>query len=180
MLKGIQLGVLLTLAPLFFGYGSSATANELTADESPLTVFLVRHSEKEAGKDPALTPEGLVRAQSLARLLGSVQLDAVYSTDYRRTLATAKPTASIQDLSVSLYSPRELNGFAEQLKQRGGQVLVVGHSNTTPQLVSVLGGDAGQPIDEKREFDRLYLLQTDSAGKVSTLVLRYGQDANTK
>ena len=180
MLKGFRVWLLLVLIAGPFGYSGGAVAHEAATGETPLTVFLVRHSEKEPGKDPALTPEGQGRAQSLSGLLGSVQLDAIYSTDYRRTRDTAEPTADEQGLSVSLYSPRKLKEFAKQLKQRGGQVLVVGHSNTTPQLVSLLGGEAGQPIDEKREFDRLYLVQTGSAGQASTLVLRFGLPANTK
>ncbi|WP_051215873.1 SixA phosphatase family protein [Ferrimonas futtsuensis] len=176
MLKGIQNWLLLVLAVAQCGFGGSATAHETVSVKPALTVFLVRHSEKEPGKDPALTPEGQGRAQSLAGLLSSVRLDGIYSTDYRRTRETAEPTADEQGLPVSFYSPRELKQFAEQLKLRGGKVLVVGHSNTTPQLVSLLGGEAGDPIDEKHEFDRLYLLQQNNRGQMSTVVHRIGQN----
>lgn len=180
MLKGFRFGVVMALTISLSGQVGEAAAHQVATGEPALTVFLVRHSEKEPGREPGLTPEGKARARSLAQLLSSVQLDAVYATDYRRTRQTAKPSADQQGLPVSLYPPGKLKQFAEQLKMRGGQVLVVGHSNTTPQLVSLLGGEAGEPFDEKREFDRLYLLQGDPSGQISTVVLRYGSPGHYK
>ena len=48
--------------------------------------------------------------------------------------------------------------------------LVVGHSNTTPELVDLLGGEGGPPIVEEWEYDRLYLLRVAN-GKVMRTVL---------
>ena len=64
------------------------------------------------------------------------------------------------------------------MKFRGtpGRYLVVGHSNTTPDLVNRLGGDPGATIDEESEFDRLYVLVLHPDGSVVTVLLRYGDD----
>jgi len=53
-----------------------------------------------------------------------------------------------------------------------GRHLVLGHSNTTPQLVEALGGEPGAPIEEM-EYDRLYIV-TLMDGRTSTVLLRFG------
>ena len=50
--------------------------------------------------------------------------------------------------------------------------MVLGHSNTTPQLAEALGGDPSTPIEEM-EYDRLYVLTLTSTG-TSTVLLRFG------
>jgi broad specificity phosphatase PhoE len=125
-------------------------------------ILLVRHAEKIVGgsKDPSLTAKGFQRARNLAEMLKKHQITAIYSTDYKRTKQTAAPAARLLDLSVALYDPRKLKEFATQIKQSSGNVLIVGHSNTTPQLVNLLGGDSHGEIDES-EYTRLYILSID-------------------
>lgn len=139
-------------------------------------VFLVRHAEKAEAPadDPPLTAEGESRASTLARLLDDAALDAVWSTDFARTRDTAAPLAEGESLEVELYDPRDLAGFAATLRERGGRALVVGHSNTTPELVRSLGGEPGPPIDEADEYDRLYVLTLMPGGETVTSLLRFG------
>ena len=144
------------------------------ASASAPTIYLVRHAEKEPGRDPNLTPAGKDRAEALAARLESVQLDTIYSTDYRRTRQTAAPISLQSGVPVLRYDPEKLSGFASQLRAQKGTALVVGHSNTTPELVAALGGEAGAPITEASEYDRLYVL-TFTDGDVQTLVERYGE-----
>ena len=56
----------------------------------------------------------------------------------------------------------------------GGSHLVVGHSNTVPELVALLGGDGGPPIDEAGEYDRLYVVTLTANGRVRSELRRYG------
>jgi phosphohistidine phosphatase SixA len=121
------------------------------ATQNSFTIYLTRHAEKAASnhnkKNPELTLNGHHRAQNLAMLLQNVQLQRVYSTDYLRTQQTAEPTSLYHNLAVSSYNPRQLKEFAASLLRARETVLVVGHSNTTPQLVNYLGGKAAS-IDE--------------------------------
>ncbi|MCI5047751.1 MAG: histidine phosphatase family protein [Aquisalinus sp.] len=137
------------------------------------TVYLVRHAEKQAGANPSLTEAGETRADQLAERLADAELQYIHSTNYKRTLETAAPVAQELGLEVQLYDPRDLPAFARQLKEQGGRHLVVGHSNTTPALVSALGGDPGTPIDEKSEYDRLYIVTFYADSTVSTDLQRY-------
>jgi len=149
---------------------------ETTKDHDPLVVFLVRHAEKKlSSPDPDLTRSGLERAHELARLLADAELGQIYSTDFLRTRNTALPLAERLGKQIALYDPSDLKGFASRLIKNGGRHLVVGHSNTTPEMVRLLGGMPGSPIDEKKEYDRLYIVTIDSRGTVNTIVLRFGK-----
>lgn len=133
-------------------------------------IYLTRHAEKEAvGSDPSLTAEGQVRAQNIADTLKRANISTIYSTDYNRTQQTAKPLSDLISVPVTSYDPSQLSAFAQQLKGLTGNTLVVGHSNTTPDLVALLGGQA-TPISET-EFDRLYQVIIGDNGQVTTVLL---------
>ena len=136
-------------------------------------VFLVRHAEKQSGDNPSLTEAGERRAEMLAALLSDKGITHIHSTDYKRTLETAAPLAARTGLEVLLYDPRDLNAFADELASTHGVHLVVGHSNTTPQLAEALGGAPGSDIDEASEYDRLYVVTLRGSG-VSSEIQRYG------
>jgi broad specificity phosphatase PhoE len=137
-------------------------------------LFLVRHAEKGDGADPPLTEAGQRRAQTLARMLAESGIGHIHSTDYVRTLETAAPVAERLGLEIRIYDPARLQELADSLLREGGRHLVVGHSNTTPDLVALLGGEPGDAIEDAWEYDRLYLVIPDSHGKTSEVLMRYG------
>ncbi len=131
-------------------------------------IYLVRHAEKQKTPDnPHLTQCGKFRAKQLADILRHVELKGVYSTSYNRTLETAKPIADIKKLGVKHYSPRGLMQLARQVKQNQEDVLIVGHSNTTPELASLF---LGEPVDKMDETEYQHLFQLQVNGKKTTLV----------
>ena len=139
-------------------------------------VFLVRHAERaeDGTSDPPISQVGEARAELLAEMLRDTELTHVHTTDYLRTRATARPAAEDQNLDMVLYDPDDLEGFARHLRSTPGRHLVLGHSNTTPDLVRALGGDPHGSIEEM-EYDRLYVLTLGDEG-VSTVLLRFGSD----
>jgi hypothetical protein len=82
--------------------------------------------------------------------------------------------ADLFNLEIDLYDPSDLYALARELNAKGGRHLVVGHSNTTPDLVEILGGVPGPAIVEETEYDRLYILTIGKDG-VNTVLLRYGK-----
>lgn len=143
------------------------------------TIFLVRHAERanDDPQDPGLTPEGIARAQELARILGDAGLTAVWSTPFRRSMDTARPIAAKAGVEIQNYDPRDqaaMQAFIERLKTGSGRVLVSGHSNTTPALVEALGGDPVAAMPET-EYDRLYIVTIGPDGAVGSVLLRYGR-----
>lgn len=139
------------------------------AGDGDFTVYLVRHGEKQLdSKNPALTKCGTKRASQLATTLEQANIEAVFSTSYKRTEQTAKPLADTLSLSVQPYSPRDLKTFAQQIKQQKQNVLIVGHSNTTPQLAGFISHQTVEPITEK-EYQMLY--QVDFRNGVPKLIV---------
>lgn len=170
--RALPPAIIMLLGVLLPGALLGGCARPRVADTT--TIFLVRHAEKHLDSDdPDLTEAGRQRAAALARALRSVPLDEVYSTDTHRTRQTAAPAAESRSLEVRLYDA-DLARLAARLRERPGRYLVVGHSNTTPELVELLGGEPGPPIDELTEYDRLYLLVLHPDGTSTTLLLRYG------
>ena len=120
------------------------------------TAILVRHGAVDpGGSDPALSDIGHQQAAALARRFADLQPRAVYATPTRRARETAAPLAAAAGVAVTDYHPGQLPMLAEAIRREGGNVVVVGHSNTTPLLVEMLGGEPGAPIAE-HEFDRIY------------------------
>ncbi len=151
-------------------------AEAVRSAQKSLVVFLVRHAEKaDAGRDPQLSETGRQRAMALAQMLHDADIQYVHSSDYLRTRDTAAPVAAEFGLEIQLYDPAQLPALVEKLRQTGGRHLVVGHSNTTPKMVELLGGNPGSPIDERSEYDRLYTIEIAPDGTVTSLMLRYGK-----
>lgn len=149
--------------------------NIVLAEVGTLTVFVIRHAEKaDTSRDAELSDVGRLRAKHLARVLKDADVEHVHSTNFKRTKATAGPSAAAFGLKLKLYDPRALPKLVTEMRRRKGRHLVVGHTNTVPKTVELLGGDPGFPIDEKSEFDRLYIITVGADGNVSTVVVRYG------
>jgi broad specificity phosphatase PhoE len=72
------------------------TVNLLAQAEKPTRIYLVRHAEKITSNlkdhDPLLTDLGL-KSHCTFQEIKTKPLNAIYSTDYKRTQNTAMPTA---------------------------------------------------------------------------------------
>lgn len=140
-------------------------------DTPQAVIYLARHAEKAQGADPALDAEGRGRAERLVRQFRDAPLEAIYSTDYRRTRETVQGVAADHGLTIRIYDGNDLAGLARTLRERGETALVVGHSNTTPEMVRALGGPY-EPMTEA-EYDRLYRVALPSG---ETALLTAGGD----
>jgi len=154
-----------------------AAPSLVDAQEDPIVVYIVRHAERSddgatATGDPPLSPAGWERAYLLARVLADAGLTRIHSSDFIRTRATGQPTSEATGLEIESYDPRGLPDFAQRLSTTRGRHLVVGHSNTSTQLVELLGGPPGDPI-APLEYDRLYIV-TLLEGRASSVLIRFG------
>ena len=142
----------------------------VAAFAEPTMIYLVRHGEKAPeGKDPELAPQGRQRAQNIATMLGKAGVAHIFSTDTSRTRQTAQPLAQQNGLQVQLYDPRAPRELVAKVKSLTGAVLVVGHSNTLPELVRLFGGQPGADVADN-EYDRVYQLIPGSGGSVTTVL----------
>lgn len=145
------------------------------AEQNVSTYILVRHAEKDYGDNPILTPEGEARAEKLKFMLERVDLDAIYSTNTKRTMSTAMPTAEFHDLKIMEYQALELNLLTSKLrgKHRGETVLVVGHSNTTPAVASLLDKNEDYPRFSELDYTNYYVVTIPPKGKARVLKMRF-------
>ncbi len=148
------------------------------SQDDSTVVYLVRHAEKvDDSRDPPLSEAGRERAELLADMLRDAGLTHLHSTDLERTRDTAAPIAERSGLEVLLYDQGNLQGFAERLRATPGRHLVSGHSNTTPELVRLLGGESSDIPDH--EYDRLYVLTIEPDGGVTTVLIRFGASSGS-
>lgn len=151
------------------------TAIEKLANKKVSTFILVRHAEKDYGRDPVLNDIGVVRAEQLKEILKNTDLDAIFSTETNRTQLTAKPTSEDKNIIVQPYNAGLLEEFSNRLKSnfKGKTVLVVGHSNTTPAMANLLSGTDRHPRFSELDYTNMYIVTIPVAGKPRVLKLRY-------
>jgi len=135
-------------APLFRLLALVATcAAALSAQPAPTVVILVRHAEKGSvpANDPPLTEAGMARARALAAALADARIDAIIATSTLRTRETARGVAELRGLPIETVAlaarDAHVGAVAAAVRRHAGQtVLVVGHSNTIPAIITALGG----------------------------------------
>jgi len=161
---------LFTFVLLFIQPGFSQNKSE----NKNSTYYLIRHAEKDrsdsSNHNPHLLEKGKKRAEQWSNVLKNINFDAVYSTNYHRTIETATPTAIKNNIEISYYDPKSID-TQEFLQITNGQsVLVVGHSNSTPKFVNnILSQDKYKHIDDSNNSN-LYIV-TISEDSVSDILL---------
>ncbi len=163
-----------SVAALIIGLGLAAPA----ALAEPSLVIVVTHSERagEPAGDPALSPEGRQRARQLADHLASANVEAIITTQWRRTQETAAVLAQRLGIEVQPVVTRRGEAAAHidevlaAVHKLSGLVLVVGHSNTVAGMVARLSAERPLALCET-SHGYLFLLNP-AAG--TALQLRYG------
>jgi broad specificity phosphatase PhoE len=151
------------------------------AGTGPTTVIVVRHAEKvDDSRDPALSEAGVRRAAALADALADAGVQAIYTTQFRRTRDTAAPLAALLQLEpVVIESAGNAAEGATSLagrvmeREAGRTVLVVGHSNTVPLIIQALGGPDIGGIEDA-EYTGIFIVIIDGNG---TRLIRAGYGA---
>ncbi len=157
--------LLFLLACCFIG---NAIAND---KDNSYTLYLVRHAEKQADNshDPALTKIGKTRSELLAVWFQDKNITEIWSSDYKRTRNTANPLVTGLGIELSIYDPRNLPDLVKKLRHEQRTAVIVGHSNTTPELARLLCDCFIEDMDES-EHDRLIVISiSDTEMQVRTL-----------
>jgi 2,3-bisphosphoglycerate-dependent phosphoglycerate mutase len=119
------------LIAAFFVLQMSFGQNNIT------TYYFIRHAEKvDSSKNADLSIIGLERAKLWNEIFSEINLDAIYSTDFKRTLQTVAPTANFKKVTIINYNPKTIDIESFKKNTLGKKVLVVGHSNTIPNFVN--------------------------------------------
>ena len=136
-------------------------------------IYTVRHAERaDQSADPPLSTEGTGRAYRLRDLLKEAGVTRIFTSELRRTIETAAP------LAAAAHVTPQIGGDPESLATRiaasgpGERVLVVGHSNTVPALLRLLGVDAAITIGES-DYDDLFIVVPRKESRPVLLRLKY-------
>jgi len=171
----------LILVAIVFAVLLSPDATTSAFAQATTLVILVRHAEKaDMSSDPELSPAGAARARALYAAVADARIDRIITTNYKRTRLTAAVAADSLGIdpivvAVSGGLAAHVNAVADAAlgDGSGGAVLVVGHSNTIPAIISALGGPQLPDIDESVYSD-FFVLQIPSEGKPRLAHGRYG------
>lgn len=144
-------------------------------------VYVVRHAERADGgagasagamsgapADPHLSAAGVARAARLADMLADAGIKAIYVTEFKRTQETAAPLATKLHLAVDTTRSADSAALVASMKAQHPHdvVLVVGHSNTIPDIIKALGGPAITIGDN--EYDSIFVV-VPGAGVLSRI-----------
>lgn len=132
------------------------------APEPPAT-YVMRHLNTPAGeRDPDLTPEGQRTATALASWFREAPPAAIFVSQFKRSGQTAAPLAARLRLIPVVYDPADTPGLIARVRATRGPVLIVGHSNTVPDIVEQLGGTRPAPLVHE-DFGDIWRVGRDGA-----------------
>lgn len=153
------------------------------------TIVLVRHAEKVSEAAHALLSDvGRQRAEKLAHTLADAGITAIFTTEAERTKQTAAPLAKLLHLQPTVIPANDIAGLLIKLTRQpeDAVVLVVGHSNTLPDVINKLRGD----MDDKSvprittndvDYDKVFVITPNppknpsvgGLGRPKLLILHY-------
>lgn len=158
------------------------------------TIFLVRHAEKQVAtsgqpmmstNDPPLTDEGKTRAKNLSRMLTKAGVKTIITSQFLRTKQTAEPLAESLGLTTQVIpiaadpadrnkvSQQSIKNIVDKIYQNPGQsVLIVGHTNTLPDVIAMLGGDL-VPVIPETDYDNLFIVTLYEKGKARVVQMKF-------
>lgn len=152
------------------------TLNLQAQETETTTYYLIRHAEKvrsnAKNKNSNLAERGVDRAIKWSKTFKHVDFDFIFSTNYKRTIQTALPTAKSKGLEIKFYNPKDLFNDDFKAVTTGKTVLIVGHSNTTPMFANKILGEEKYPEMDDRNNANLYII-TISENNKSTIFTKY-------
>ena len=153
---------------------------ELSAETAgPTTVVVVRHADRDGQLDK-LTAAGTLRARALAEALAGAGISRILTSDTERAWLTADPVQATTGAMVEItaYKGVPLDQHVDAVVAKihaisGGSVLVIGHTDSVPKIVSRLGGPESLRDICFATFSRIFILHRRPP-PVRTVEARYG------
>lgn len=161
-------------------YKHDTTTVPALISDTTTTFIILRHAEKEpTGTDPNLDTDGLLRAEELKRILGSVAIKAIYSTPFNRTHQTVQPLATAKSLSITDY--QTATPYAQLFDEiraswHGKVVVIIGHSNTVPEMLKELSKNTFNITISDSQYDNLFIVSLPDKLSATITHLKYGKE----
>lgn len=152
------------------------------AQKKEITIILLRHAEKDLSldpndPDPELSAEGKARAERLVETIRKYKPEAIYSSMFKRTIATVTPLAKNihpkYRVMTQFYDHRNLNELVARMMASGARSIVVaGHNSTTPALANLLVKENKYKSLAESEYDKIWIIKIKK-GKAKDEVIVY-------
>jgi broad specificity phosphatase PhoE len=160
---------------------AALVASSVVPRAADTVVLVVRHAEKSAPSgDVPLSAAGEVRARALAAIGREAGVTAIITTQFQRTRQTAAPLAEALGITPEVAEVRggaveHAKSIADGIRARlaGRTVLVVGHSNTVPAIVTALGGPKLPDLCDEL-YDDLFTVIVSPEGSARVVHAKYG------
>jgi len=107
-------------------------------------------------------------------MLADANVKRIYISEVARTGQTAEPLASKLHIRPEVVPAKDIEGLVAKLRAGAPDdvVLVVGHSDTVPEIIKLLGGGSVPPIGDS-EYDRLFVATLTPPNRATVVTLRY-------
>lgn len=139
---------------------SCKTTSQVKSDivKNKTIFYFIRHAEKEKDgtKNPNISVLGIKRANNYVQYFKDIKIDAIYSTNFKRTLNTVNPLVIDRNLEPITYNPFKINHQEFKDKHKNQTILIAGHSNTTPDFVNKIIGKVVYNQMEEDNFSAIY------------------------
>jgi 2,3-bisphosphoglycerate-dependent phosphoglycerate mutase len=108
-------------------------------------------------------------------MLKKTDIQAIYSTPYKRTQQTVESLAASKSLQILTYQANKMDEIDNMIKTHaGGTVLLSGHSNTVPMILNYLIGEEKYKVLEDGDYGNIVVVSVTERGKNTKVVwLKY-------
>jgi broad specificity phosphatase PhoE len=175
-----RLRTIVVFAMLFAVLGAVVVFAYFATFSRPVTtVILVRHAEKKIepnNPDPDLAPDGVARADEIARMFANAGISTIFATQYKRTQETVKPLSDRIHVPVTVLDSNQTEEVVKRIQTslRGQTIFIAGHNNTVPAIASALSGE-NFPVIPESEYDNVFIVTVYRFGKAKVIKLKYGK-----
>jgi phosphohistidine phosphatase SixA len=138
-------------------------------------IYLVRHAERAStASDSPLSAAGKARAKRLASWLRDAGITQIFTTNLQRTMQTAAPLAGEIAVTPTVIPASDTSALLAAVHRTGprDRLLIVGHSNSVPDVLRALGVTVPVTIADT-EFDNLFIVIPHGGAPPVMLRLRY-------
>ena len=159
------------IAFIFIALLSAGLTSQASAQAA---IYVIRHGEKEpSGADPALTATGREQAAAWAEMFEFSALKIVLTSDAKRTRETGGIIAGSLGIPQKALPLQDVAGLADLIEfdHEEDNVLIVGHAETIPGILSNLGSSATVEISQS-DFANLFILVRQGTDEPQLMRLR--------
>ena len=181
LITTMKLNTFFLLIALAFAGNNIAFAQQETEARKIVHFYIVRHAEKDTGRNPGLLAIGQTRAGDLHRLLKDKEVDEIYVTQTKRSMMTADSVKFYRNLKTVVYDADTTgHGLLYKMNQGNGfqkNLLIIAHSNTIPGIIRSLGIKDFKNAIPDSEHDKLYIIRQKKED-VSMKIQDYGKPSD--